>query len=450
MLTLRFLFSLQGRVQRGQYIACGVLLMVLKYTIDMAIVYFATGRWLDPLAFLSPLLDTRVDPSSLPDGVLLVLGVVALPFLWVGVALSVRRADDASANPLLGLAFAFPMVNYGLIAYLSFRGTRSAQKPAPVSYAQSQSAARSAVVGVACGTGIGLFGALLNVLLLEQYGLVLFFATPFAMGAASSYLHNHPVPRSDRATLGVALLSVLLCGGALLMFALEGVVCVAMALPVAAFAAGIGALMARRAVEGRKPRRRGWSMVLMLPLAAGAEQVTGLPPPEWVVRTDVVVDAPAHAVWQEVIAFVPLPQPTEWFFRAGIAYPTRATLEGEGVGAIRRCEFSTGTFVEPITHWDAPRRLAFDVTSQPEPLRELSPYSRVFAPHLSGHQFRSRRGEFLLTELPSGQTRLTGSTWYTLEIEPSGYWRLWTDSLVRRIHVRVLEHVKARAEEAKR
>lgn len=139
------------------------------------------------------------------------------------------------------------------------------------------------------------------------------------------------------------------------------------------------------------------------------------------------------------------PEPPAWFFRAGIAYPVRAVIDGEDVGALRRCEFSTGAFVEPITAWDAPRRLSFDVVAQPDPMRELSPYRAIRPPHLDG-AFRARRGELRLAALPDGRTRLEGSTWYTLELAPGGYWRLWADLLVHAIHARVLAHVKRLAE----
>jgi hypothetical protein len=112
---------------------------------------------------------------------------------------------------------------------------------------------------------------------------------------------------------------------------------------------------------------------------------------------------------------------------------------------VRRCEFSTGAFVEPISAWDEPRRLAFDVTAQPPALRELSPYGTIGAPHLGG-AFRARRGEFRLIALPHGRTRLEGSTWYELDMAPAVYWRPWTDALVHAIHLRVLRHVKRLAE----
>ena len=78
-------------------------------------------------------------------------------------------------------------------------------------------------------------------------------------------------------------------------------------------------------------------------------------------------------------------------------------------------------------------------------MRELSPYRAIRPPHLDG-AFRARRGEFRLVALPDGRTRLEGSTWYTLELAPGGYWRLWADLLVHAIHARVLAHVKRLAE----
>jgi len=39
-------------------------------------------------------------------------------------------------------------------------------------------------------------------------------------------------------------------------------------------------------------------------------------------------------------------------------------------------------FVEPITRWEPPARLSFDVRSQPLPMQEWSFYRRVHPPHL--------------------------------------------------------------------
>jgi hypothetical protein len=109
--------------------------------------------------------------------------------------------------------------------------------------------------------------------------------------------------------------------------------------------------------------------------------------------------------------------------------------------------FSTGTFVEPITAWEPGRRLAFDVTEAPPPLRELTPFAGVAPPHLDGYLL-SRRGEFRLVPLGDGRTRLEGSTWYELRLGPEAYWQVYSDWLIHRIHQRVLQHIRSEAEAA--
>ena len=108
---------------------------------------------------------------------------------------------------------------------------------------------------------------------------------------------------------------------------------------------------------------------------------------------------------------------------------------------MRYCEFSTGPFVEPITVWEPPKRLGFDVAKQPPSMREWSPYEVVHAPHVVG-TMQSLRGEFRISALPNGRSRLQGTTWYRLKLSPSLYWTLFADEVVHVIHMRVLRHVR--------
>jgi hypothetical protein len=95
--------------------------------------------------------------------------------------------------------------------------------------------------------------------------------------------------------------------------------------------------------------------------------------------------------------------------------------------------------------WDEPRLLKFGVTANPAPLNELSPYGNIQPPHLHGY-FVSKQGQFLLTALPGGRTRLEGTTWYQHTMWPAAYWHLWSDYIIHKIHLRVLEHIRAEAE----
>ena len=184
-------------------------------------------------------------------------------------------------------------------------------------------------------------------------------------------------------------------------------------------------------------------MLVILPLLVVLDARVAPRPPHDVV-TMIDIAAPPARVWNNVIRFSDLAPPTELLFRAGVAYPERARIEGTGPGAVRYCEFSTGAFVEPITEWREPERLSFTITSQPPTMTEMSPY-RVQPAHLRGY-FRATHGQFDLVALPGGGTRLIGSTRYDIQMYPQAYWSALADVVVGRIHARVLRHIKELSE----
>jgi hypothetical protein len=278
------------------------------------------------------------------------------------------------------------------------------------------------------------------------YGWVSFVVSPILIGFVSTVKLNGRVTYDLRWSVLATVLAELFAALVLLVFAIEGLICVVMASPLA-FGLGLaGTGMGRIITHRRADPLRTWIVLFLgLPLLLGAESRFDSVPPLRRVVSVVEIDAPPDVVWPRVIALDELPPPSELAFRLGIAYPIRARLEGRGVGATRYCEFSTGPFVEPITAWEPGRRLAFDVARQPDSMRELSPYPEIHPAHLqSGLVFR--RGEFLLTELPGGRTRLEGTTWYELHLAPAPYWALWSDALIHVIHGRVLRHIETLSE----
>jgi len=278
------------------------------------------------------------------------------------------------------------------------------------------------------------------------YGLGAFVLIPalLAYGVGRAYKG----PGHDRLWVRIVVTQAALALTAVVLFAtgFEGAICLVMTWPIAAPAAVVGAVAAHRRREAPTPKLKDYLTAgAAVPLFLVAEPLIPYPAPVEPVRTEVVVDAPIETVWEHVVSFEPLPAPTEFLFRTGVAYPMRAEIDGEGVGAVRRCVFSTGEFVEPVTAWERPTLLAFDVAESPIPMKEWSPYEEIHPAHLEGY-FRSVRGQFELEELPDGGTRLTGTTWRVVEIYPAAYWELWADWIVHRIHLRVLRHIRDLAE----
>ena len=461
------LFGFGAPIDRRTYVTAGVTLMALKYALDAAAVYASSGRLYAPWRFLSPMIATRIPIQAdtywafvSTQAALIAMALWALVFMWIGVSLSVRRAVDAGYSGWVGLLFLVPLVNLIAMALLAIApssqlrqwqppGAEPYRGPAPapkIDDGGMPAMIKSALIGVAVGLLVGAIMLAISVYTLGSYGAVLFFLTPFMMTAVGGFVFNLPEQRGagPTALLGIAI--IMITGFGMLLLALEGAICIAMAAPIACTVGVLGVFVGRAlAAQTHSAMHHAAFAAMALPLLAGAEARFAQSPITEVVSA-VEIDAPPEKVWPHVIGFSELPQPRRAIFDLGIAYPVRARIQGSGVGAVRHCEFSTGPFVEPITRWQPPSRLSFDVAAQPHAMKEWSPFAAIYPPHLD-HNIRSKRGEFRLLRLPHNRTRLEGSTWYQLDMRPARYWRFWADTMIHNIHARVLEHVKHLSEE---
>jgi uncharacterized membrane protein YhaH (DUF805 family) len=440
---LRLWFSLSDPVDRRTYLVHGVALMAVKYAVDAAVISPYAGRLWTPLDYLNPLLTARtLAVRGAPDWVGPALMAFALPFLWIGVAMTLRRAVDAGRSPWLALLFFVPGINYLLMARLCVLPSAARIRWGREAPAVVDERVRSALLGLVAAVLITIPTVLVAVYLRRAYSTGLFLGLPFTIGYVAAHLHNRAHPRPVGESIAVGLAGVLVAGGAMILFALEGAICTLMALPIAAVVAIPGALLGR-AVAVRSDGASGIAAALLVPLLVAIEP-RGAPRVHEVL-TIVEIDASPDRVWPYVVSFPDLPPPRDLLFRAGVAAPIGARIDGRGVGATRYCDFTTGSFVEPVTAWEEGRRLAFDIAAQAPPLRELSPWGAVDAPHLDGF-FRATRGEFRLAAIPGGRTRLEGRTWYVVEMFPEKYWTAYADGIVEAIHGRVLAHIAALAE----
>ena len=98
MRILQLLFGLKSPVDRKTYLIAGFSLAALKYAIDAVLVYLTTGKVWSLLAYLSPVLMLRAEAlgnGPAPEMLLWGMAAYALPFAWVGLSMSVRRAADS-------------------------------------------------------------------------------------------------------------------------------------------------------------------------------------------------------------------------------------------------------------------------------------------------------------------------------------------------------------------
>lgn len=452
-------------LERFPYVTAGVTLSAIKIAADNAVAH-AHGKPYSVLFYVSPIDAPLLRPSE-DLRYWATLATVAVPFVALGVILTVRRLRDAGLSPWLTLLFFVPFANllfFLVAAAAPSRGRVVVTLPPQPIYregpkqiviaAEPRSNAAATWISGTLGAVVGLGSLAVSVGILREYGAALMIGAPTISGFATGAFYGRMRP--DARFSGAALATLVAIGitlGVSILFALEGLVCLAMALPLLVAPAFLGSLIgftAAKAIPERTTSGTIAGAVLLLPLLVMVEHVAPLPalsPPP--VETQIEIDAPPERVFPQVAAVDEMGPPEDPVFRAGVAYPIRATLDEGRVGGVRRCEFNTGTALETIEAWKPGEELTFHIDSQPDPMREATLYAGFRQPHLDGY-VRNHRGQFTLERLPGGRTRLVGRSWYTVRMAPETYWRVWSDAVIHAIHRRVMRHVKVRSEAAER
>ena len=455
------LWRWEGTIGRGAYFAVGIIGFALKHNLDR---FVATGVFNRPWGVFNywiPLEEAaNLGGLSLADSLFLsVMLVLSFPFIWVGVVLTVKRLRSAELPTWLVMLFFAPFINLVFFLLLSVIPEWKEKERPGAELEQNtlnildrwilDSPWGAALLSVGLSSVVWLVFTWLSVELFGLYGWTLFVGTPFCQGLMAVLFYGYHQKRGYGKCLLVAITTQLLVGAALFALVMEGLICLIMAAPLGLVLAGLGGSI------GYVMQSRRWSqmeapatvalLLLLTPGLLAAEYVIGPERPLFKAVTVMEMDAPPEVVWENVIGFAEIPDPEGWLFQLGVSYPIRAEIQGEGVGAVRYCVFSTGAFVEPIEVWDAPWRLKFSVTKNPPPMAEWNPLKEIHPPHLEGYLV-SKGGQFLLTPLAGGRTRVEATTWYHHSMWPAAYWRIWSDGIIHRIHTRVLKHIKSNAE----
>jgi hypothetical protein len=160
------------------------------------------------------------------------------------------------------------------------------------------------------------------------------------------------------------------------------------------------------------------------------------------------VDAPPSAVWREVRS-VPMIDGAElpWSLAhlIGLPRPLEATLDREGIGAVRIARFERGlSFHERVDAWDPERAIHFAIRPDATPEAALDEHVTVGTP-----AFDVLEGGYVLEPIDDGRrTRVTLSSRHALALPVNTYARLWTRFVMWDLQRVILEVVARRAERA--
>ena len=369
----------------------------------------------------------------------------SLAVAWALALLSFRRARAANAGYGLAVLSVVPVLQLGAIPVLSLLPARvPSAEESGLEAERRVSRAPDVVHGLIAGIAIVVLAVLVSAVTFGAYGWGLFVMTPFTVGLTTGYLVNRRVDQGGPETVGLVLGAAGLGSLALVVLALEGAVCIAMAAPLAIPVALVGGALGRGIAKIARNRRNPLASVAVLPMIFMLE---GAMPPEVPIATarQIEIAATPEAVWTALTSPEAIRVPPGLTAMAGLAYPISGRLAGEGAGTTRTGTFSTGVAREKVTEWAPGRTLAFKVLRQPAAMEEMSPYRRVHAPHLEGY-FDTHETRFELVPLADGRTRLTVRAQHRLRIDPVLYWEPIARLAIRDNVDRVLKDIAAKAE----
>lgn len=444
------LFSFQGKIRPLPYALLCLALFVSQHLL-VAGVLRAFGQPLepDPWFLVMPLRSLSLRAIVIFDRSAGFIEILVLVYFlivaWVLSSLAFRRAADAGVSEWIA-AYAFvPVIQIPVILFLSVIPSRRQAELAPEQVVSARPTWVPAAQGVIAGIGLTLFAVAVGALVFRSYGFGMFVISPFVVGATTGYFANRHGEIDASRSVHLVLCATALGGIALIGFALEGAVCIVMAAPLGVVAALAGGALGRGiALSTKRSPAETVSAVALLPLVFALE--SAFPPTaSFDTSENIVVEAPPELVWRAIVQMAPIAAPPALPFRLGVAYPLGGEINGEGVGAVRRGEFSTGTAIEQVTEWIAQRKLTFVVLNDVPSMRELSPYQHVHAPHVVGY-FRTTSTSFELLPQPGGQTQIVERTSHELKLDPVFYWLPLARWMVHENNARVLAHIRGQAE----
>jgi uncharacterized protein YndB with AHSA1/START domain len=253
-----------------------------------------------------------------------------------------------------------------------------------------------------------------------------FLVVPLVMGFLSALLWRK-LPLRLGALIGLSLANTALGLALATIFLREGIVCLLMAAPLVWAFLLLGTLLGWQLFQPKTPKVLRVSMV---PVLVGALALDALSSHgyERMVETRRVISAPPAEVFEHVVAFEQIKEPSSfWLCKLGLPAPERVTVSGTR----RDCVFTGNLiFEEKITENIPGKRLTFAIIHQPA------------HPEILGHA-TVRRGQMELIRNPDGTTTLVGRSWYALYVHPSWYFDRWAQAIGHAVHERVFDNIAA-------
>ena len=117
---IRDLFRLKGEITRDRYLVTGLALFALKYALDFCLTTIVFHRDWSWFPYFDPLVEYHGLHALMADARQYALSMLtlALPFVWIGTAMTSRRLRSAGLPLWPVILFFVPVINLATIGVL--------------------------------------------------------------------------------------------------------------------------------------------------------------------------------------------------------------------------------------------------------------------------------------------------------------------------------------------
>lgn len=235
-----------------------------------------------------------------------------------------------------------------------------------------------------------------------------------------------------------------------IIFRIEAVICVVMALPIVLGASVLGGLLGHVFLPSNDTRPHlHVTFAVFLPfIAAWIEGSMHWPSEHKAITNTIEINAPAEAIWPEIASVEAIPPDrirNRWIYWIGFPKPIAATLDRAGVGGVRIATFERDvSFFEEVTVWDPPRTLSFSIHADPE----FIPQS-AFDRHIivGGRFYDVLDGTYVIEPLGPDRCRLHLTSNHRLSTRFNAYAAWWSVQIMDQIQGSILDVIRERTEQ---
>ncbi len=239
-----------------------------------------------------------------------------------------------------------------------------------------------------------------------EYGLTLFCALPIILGFTTGIMPN------KRAAMFGLILSLICFGIGLLFLGLEGVVCLAMALPIVASLIFAGTLFSHfigKSLKDKDKLKISLFSILLLGIFNFVELYMGDEKVLNTVSLTIPLNHTSDDVYNTIIAVDTVDAEKSFLHLLGLPLPTKCILTDNKIGGKRICKFTDGEIIEEIT------------AMEPGKLLQM----KVVEFKLKGRPWLHFEDDIYTLEQKNDQTFITRTTTYYSDLKPRFYWQFF-------------------------